>query len=139
MARAVHGYVYYRWIDYYIKTLMAIARRYIRHYPRGRLNIDIILNRYHRKLRTPEHPAKQLTLDRDITVDPEFSARVVPVPHAHRIILDQPQHLVAMDCACRIERGVTDPEALNVCLAVGEPVASFWLEHAAERLHARRV
>jgi ferredoxin len=43
-----------------------------------------------------------------------------------------------MDCACRKERGITGPEALNVCFAVGEPVASFWLEHGA-RLHARRV
>ncbi|MDI6830722.1 MAG: 4Fe-4S binding protein [Actinomycetota bacterium] len=137
--RAVHGYVYYRWIDYYIKTLMAIARRYIRVFPRGRFIFDFFFNRYHCKVLTPEQAAKLLTLDRDITVDPELSARVVPFPHAHRIILEQPQHIVAMDCACRIERGVTDPEALNVCLAVGEPVASFWLEHAAERLHARRV
>ncbi|MBC7229891.1 MAG: 4Fe-4S binding protein [Actinobacteria bacterium] len=104
--RAVHGYVYYRWIDYYIKTLMAIARRYIRVFPRGRFIFDFFFNRYHCKVLTPEQAAKLLTLDRDITVDPELSARVVPFPHAHRIILEQPQHIVAMDCACRIERSL---------------------------------
>ncbi|NPV60405.1 MAG: 4Fe-4S binding protein [Actinobacteria bacterium] len=137
--RALHGYVYYRWIDRYIKTLMAIARRYVRLFPRGRFIFDFFFNRYHCKVLTEEQAAKILTLDHDVIMDPELSARVVPFPHAHRIILDQPQHIVAMDCACRIEKGVADPEALNVCLAVGEPVASFWLEHGAERLHARRV
>ncbi len=137
--RALHGYVYYRWIDYYIKVLMAIARRYVRVFPRGRLVFDFFFDRYHCKVLTEEQAAKLLTLDHDVTVDPALSARVVPFPHAHRIILEQPQHIVAMDCACRIERGFTDPEAINVCLAVGEPVASFWLEHGAQRLHARRV
>lgn len=137
--RALHGYVYFRWIDCYIKTLMAVARRYIRLFPRGRFIFDFFFDRYHCKVLTEEQAAKLLTLDHDLTVDPELSARVVPFPHAHRIILEQPQHIVAMDCACRIERGVTDSEALNVCLAVGEPVASFWLEHGAERLHARSI
>jgi ferredoxin len=137
--RAVHGYIYFTWIDYYIKTLMAIARRYIRILPRSRFIFDFFFNRYHCKVLTEEQARKLLTLDHDIRVDPQVSSRVVPFPYAHRIILQQPQHIVVMDCACRIERGLNDPEELNVCLAVGEPVASFWLEHGAERLHARRI
>jgi ferredoxin len=137
--RAIHGYVYYAWIDHYIKTLMSIARKYIRVLPRGRFIFDFFFNRYHCKVLTEEQARKLLTLDHDIEVDPQVSSRVVPYPHANRIILEKPQHIVVMDCACRMERGIRDPEDLNVCFAVGEPVASFWLEHGAARLHARSI
>jgi ferredoxin len=137
--RAIHGYVYFTWIDYYIKTLMAIARRYVRLLPRGRFIFDFFFNRYHCKVLTEEQAVKLLRLERDIEVAPECSSRIIPYPHANRIVLNQPGSIVVMDCACRIERGVTDLEDLGVCIAVGEPVASFWLEHGAERLHARRL
>ncbi len=137
--RSVHCYIYFTNIDRYIWTLMNIARRYVRLLPRGRFIFDFFFNRYHCKVLTDEQARKLLTLERDVVVDPATSSRVVPYPHAHRIILEQPQHIVVMDCACRKERGITDPEDLNVCFAVGEPVASFWLEHGAGRLHARRI
>ena len=137
--RAVHGYVYYKWIDRYIKTLMAIARRYIRVLPRGRFVFDFFFNRYHCKVLTVEQARKLLTLESDVEIDPALSSRVVPFPHAHRIILSHPDHIVVMDCACRLERGDAGAAPYDVCLAVGEPVAGFWLEHGAERLHARRI
>jgi ferredoxin len=137
--RAVHAYVYFTCIDYYIKTLMAIARKYIRLLPRGRFIFDYFFNRYHCKVLTEEQAVKLLQLEHDIEVAPERSSRIIPYPHANRIILNNPQSIVVMDCACRIERGVTDPEELAVCIAAGEPVASFWLEHGEERLHARRI
>lgn len=137
--RAIHGYVYYAWIDHYIKTLMAIARKYIRVLPRGRFVFDFFFNRYHCKVLTQEQARKLLTLERDIIVDPQVSSRVVPFPHANRIILEQPQHIVVMDCACRLERDDDGAAPYDVCFAIGEPVASFWLEHGAERLHARRI
>jgi ferredoxin len=137
--RAIHGYVYFTWIDYYIKALMAIARKYVRVLPRGRFIFDYFFNRYHCKVLTEEQAVKLLRLDRDVEVAPELSSRVIPYPHANRIILSHPQSIVVMDCACRIERGIEDPGDVNVCIAVGEPVAGFWLEHGGERLHARRI
>jgi Pyruvate/2-oxoacid:ferredoxin oxidoreductase delta subunit len=137
--RAIHGYVYFTWIDYYIKALMAIARRYIRVLPRGRFIFDYFFNRYHCKVLTEGQAVKLLRLERDVEVAPELSSRVIPYPHANRIVLKNPRSIVVMDCACRIERGIKDPEELGVCIAVGEPVASFWLEHGEERLHARRI
>jgi ferredoxin len=137
--RAIHGYVYYTWIDHYIKTLMTIARRYVRVLPRGRFVFDFFFNRYHCKVLTDEQARKLLTLERDVVVDPALSARVVPFPHANRIILEQPQHIVVMDCACRLERNDDSAAPYDVCFAIGEPVASFWLEHGAKRLHARRI
>ncbi|MBN2025731.1 MAG: 4Fe-4S binding protein [Actinobacteria bacterium] len=136
--RTIHAYVYFSWIDRYIKTLMAIARRWVRVLPRGRFIFDYFFNRYHCKVLTDEQAVKLLRLEQDIEVAPELSSRVIPYPHANNIILKQPQSIVVMDCACRIERGIEDPEDLNVCFAVGEPVASFWLEHG-QRLHARRI
>jgi Pyruvate/2-oxoacid:ferredoxin oxidoreductase delta subunit len=135
----VHGYVYFNWIDYYIKTLMTIARRYIRVLPRGRFIFDYFFNRYHCKVLTEEQAEKLLRLDHDIEVDPERSARIIPYSHASGIILNQPQNIVVMDCACRLERGDENCRPYDVCIAIGEPVASFWLEHGAERLHARKI
>lgn len=135
----LHGYIYFTWIDHYIKALMAIARRYIRILPRGRFIFDYFFNRYHCKVLTEEQAEKLLRLDHDIEVDPERSARIIPYPHANRIILNQPQSIVVMDCACRLERGGEDAGPYDVCLAIGEPVASFWLEHGERRLHAHRI
>ena len=135
----LHGYIYFTQIDRYIKTLMTVARRYIRALPRGRFIFDYFFNRYHCKVLTPEQAEKLLTLDHDIELDPETSARIIPYPHANRIILSQPNSIVVMDCACRIERGLRGREPVDVCIAVGEPIASFWLEHGADRLHARRI
>lgn len=57
---------------------------------------------------------------------------VLPFHRAREIILNDPDHIVALDCPCRVAR--EDPcLPLDVCLIVGEPFASFVMEHHPAR------
>ena len=54
--------------------------------------------------------------------------KVIPYSRARDIILQNPDHLVALECPCR----ASQPNPclpLDVCLVVGEPFASFIIEH----------
>ena len=58
--------------------------------------------------------------------------RVIPYPVARSLVLRQPDHLVALECPCRT--ACPDPcLPLDVCLIVGEPFASFVVEHHPQR------
>jgi ferredoxin len=62
--------------------------------------------------------------------------RVLPFAEARDLVLDHPEHIVALDCPCRLAR--EHPcLPLDVCLVIGEPFASFVLSHHAD--HARAV
>ena len=61
--------------------------------------------------------------------------KVIPYQLARTIVLDHPDHIVALDCPCRVAR--ENPcLPLDVCLIVGEPFASFTLEHHPSRSRA---
>jgi ferredoxin len=135
----LHGYFYFTRYDLYVKGLLRFARRYIRFFPRGRALFEYFFKRYHYKVVTHEQMGKLLTLEEDVEVDPETSARIIPFEKFNRILLKQPRHIAVMDCPCRLEKGEKGCRPLNVCFAVGEPVVSFWLEHCADKYHARRI
>jgi Pyruvate/2-oxoacid:ferredoxin oxidoreductase delta subunit len=62
--------------------------------------------------------------------------KVIPYQLARALILDHPESLVALDCPCRVAR--EHPcLPLDVCLIVGEPFASFTLEHHPQ--HSRAI
>ena len=54
--------------------------------------------------------------------------KVIPYQLARSIVLDHPDHIVALDCPCRASRE-HHCEPVDVCLIIGEPFASFTLEH----------
>ena len=61
---------------------------------------------------------------------------VVPFAVARDIVMEHPDHIVVLDCPCRMAR--ENPcLPLDVCLVVGEPFASFILDHQPD--HARRI
>ena len=63
--------------------------------------------------------------------------KVIPYQLARAIVLDHPDHIVALDCPCRVAR--ENPcLPLDVCLIVGEPFASFTLEHHPVARHYQR-
>jgi len=132
--RSLHGYVYFTQIDHYIKYMIRLARK-VR--PRTRYLLDYMFSHYHCKVLTEEQAERLLTVNQDIVVDPERSSRVMPFRIAHDIVLSQPLNIVVLDCGCRLEQGIKD-EPLDVCFVVGEPAASFVLEHGA-RHHARKI
>jgi ferredoxin len=81
---------------------------------------------YHGKV-VPLEAARQLVMvKQDISL--ENLEQIIPYTRARDIILKNPDHIVVMDCPCR--KGKPDPcLPLDVCLIVGEPFASFAVEH----------
>jgi ferredoxin len=85
---------------------------------------------YHGKV-VPLEAAKQL-----VTVQEEISLtnleQVIPYVFARDIVLQNPDHIVVLECPCRASR--PNPcQPLDVCLVVGEPFASFVAEHHPRR------
>ena len=85
---------------------------------------------YHGKA-VPLATAEQLVhIHQDIDV-PDLE-QVIPYKRARSIILRNPDHIVVLDCPCRLSR--EHPcLPLDVCLIVGEPFASFAHEHHPHR------
>jgi len=84
---------------------------------------------YHGKV-IPLVAAKQLvSVKQDIRL--ENLDQVIPYTRAKDIILKNPDHIVILDCPCR--KGKANPcLPLDVCLIIGEPFASFTIEHHPE-------
>jgi Pyruvate/2-oxoacid:ferredoxin oxidoreductase delta subunit len=91
-------------------------------------------DRYHGKVMPTEAAERLVTLSVPIELHP--SEQVIPYATARDLLLQDPDHLVALECPCRSVR--EDPcLPLDVCLIVGEPFAQFVLEHHPQK--ARRI
>ncbi len=138
LSEKLHGYFYLRFPFYYIATATASNRL-------GRFGAKVLglINKvfpprpartdqitfadtYHGKV-IPLQTAKELiSIKQNIKVDD--LEKVIPYQLARSLIIDHPESLVALDCPCRVAR--ENPcLPLDVCLIVGEPFASFTLEH----------
>ena len=139
----LHGYVYGRWPYLYIgigtgehplaRVFGPLVRWVARLFP-PRLSDDpahvTFADTYHGKV-VPLEAAKQL-----VTVEEEISLtdleQVIPYALARDIVLQNPNHIVVLECPCRASR--PNPcLPLDVCLVVGEPFASFVAEHHPHR------
>jgi Pyruvate/2-oxoacid:ferredoxin oxidoreductase delta subunit len=83
---------------------------------------------YHAKVLKLQEAIKLLSQKEDLHIDvPE---RVVPFKHARDIILHNPESVSLGTCACRAASlNPCLPEPMEVCIFVGDPVASFMSEH----------
>jgi ferredoxin len=135
----LHGYIYGRWIYLYIdlgvgehplaKKLAPWIKKLARFFPEKQISegsSGTIADGYHGKV-LPFESAKQLvTVNQEIRIDD--LEQVLPFPKARAIILQNPEHIVALNCPCRSAR--ENPcTPIDVCLVVGEPFASFVSEH----------
>jgi len=157
----VHGYVYIRWPYLYIgigtgehplaRLFKPLIRWLARLFP-SRLAGDRSAERalsepqpdgsrqspdrvtfadtYHGKVVTLDGATQLVTVDEEICLtDLE---KVIPYALARDIVLQDPDHIVVLDCPCRVSR--PNPcLPLDVCLIVGEPFASFVAEHHPRR------
>ena len=139
----LHGYVYTRWPYLYIgigtgehplaRVFGAPMRWLARLFPpRPADDPDHVTfaDTYHGKV-VPLEAAKQL-----VTVEEEISLtnleQILPYAHARDIVLQNPDHIAVLECPCRASR--PNPcQPLDVCLIVGEPFASFIVEHHPHR------
>lgn len=89
---------------------------------------------YHGKV-VPLATARQLLMVNEEIRLPDLE-QVIPYTRARALVLKNPDHIAVLDCPCRSAR--ENPcLPLDVCLIVGEPFASFVVEHHPER--ARRI
>ncbi|MBN2045512.1 MAG: 4Fe-4S binding protein [Anaerolineales bacterium] len=140
----VHGYIYGRWPYHYIgigkgehpiaKKLAPLIRLLFppkepstKPKPHSlTMATGTIADGYHGKA-MPLDTAKQLVMVNQPIKVPDLE-QVIPYVRARAIILENPGHIIALDCPCR--KYAENPcLPMDVCLIVGEPFASFVWEH----------
>jgi Pyruvate/2-oxoacid:ferredoxin oxidoreductase delta subunit len=139
----LHGYVYLRWPYLYIgvakgdhplsKIIKPVVKIISWFFPPPDTedpNRNAFAEGYHGKV-VPTDAAKQLvTVQEDICI-PDLE-QVIPYEKARSIIMVNPDHIVALECPCRSSRD-NPCLPLDVCLVIGEPFASFVIEHHPRR------
>ncbi len=149
----LHGYIYARWIYLYIG--LASGRHPLTKKlgpPIAKFGTKLILlfgkkqntpeeaaskkaritfaDTYHGKV-LPLESAKEMVMVKEDINMPDLE-KVIPYNSAREIVLQNPDHIVVMDCPCRVAQ--ENPCApIDVCLVIGEPFASFVTEHHPER------
>ncbi len=141
----LHGYFYARWTYFYIamgtgehplakrlKPLITwIGGRLVKHSSQSTQSNSIQFeDTYHGKV-VPLESARQLVMvNEDIHLgDLE---KIIPYQKAREVILKNPDHIADIDCPCRAAR--ENPcLPMDVCLVIGEPFASFVIEHQPKR------
>lgn len=145
----IHGYIYARWPYLYIgigvgthpltKWLAPfggwINKLITKQKPDESNEAQIgFADTYHGKT-VPLATAKQLVLINEPIQIPDLE-QIIPYQRARSLIMKNPDHIVVLDCPCRVAR--EHPcLPLDVCLIIGEPFASFIQEHHPER--SRRI
>jgi ferredoxin len=143
----LHGYVYGRWPYLYIqigkgdhplaKTLSPLWRTIGKFWPKSappENGSGTFADGYHGKVVPIEYAKQLLTIDKEIRIDD--LEQVIPYPKARSLILQNPDHILALECPCRsVKENPCTP--LDVCLIIGEPFARFVNEHHPER--SRRI
>ena len=145
----LHGYVYARWPYLYIGIGTGehpLAKRLA---PLGSWINQLITKKkpdeangsqigfadtYHGKTIPLETARRLVSINEEIRI--HDLEQVIPYPRARSIIMNNPDHIVVLDCPCRAARA-NPCLPLDVCLIVGEPFASFVHEHHPGR--SRRV
>ncbi len=141
----LHGYIYARWIYFYLamgsgqhplsKRLTPLIG-WIGNWITGKASTggdhpEIgFQDTYHGKV-VPLQAARELVSIKE-DIDLGDLEKIIPYALARDIVLKNPDHIVVLDCPCRSAReNHCDP--LDVCLVIGEPFASFTLEHHPDR------
>lgn len=138
---AVHGYVYGRWIYQYISIaigehrLATLVFYVIRIVDRIKSLFSngkkvTFADEYHGKVVSLDGARKLVTVNQPVRIlDLE---KIIPYKRARDIILCNPDHIVVLDCPCRVVRA-TPCLPLDVCLVIGEPFAAFMREHHPDK------
>jgi ferredoxin len=138
----LHGYVYARWPYLYIRigtgehplarTFSPVGRVLGKLLPPPPADDDRVTfaDTYHGKVVPLAEATQLVTVEEDVTLTDLDQA--IPYALARDIVLQDPDHIVVLDCPCRVAR--EEPcLPLDVCLIIGEPFASFVVEHHPQR------
>jgi len=139
----LHGYFYMRWPYFYIamgkgdhplsKKLSGILPYVLGFFEKfHHKNADSdqgggFADGYHGKVLPLETARQLVSVNKEIRL--ENLEQVIPFEKALDIILKNPDHITVIHCPCR--KGMESPcLPLDVCMIVGEPFASFVLDHS---------
>ena len=147
----VHGYVYGRWCYHYIglagdkdpwwrwlwAPLVVLANFHSPFKPTEDNKLGdpdqkkpVWGDTYHGKPMPLDQAVKIIKLDRPVNT--EVPEQVLPYTRAREIVLRNPEKIVLLDCPCR--SGMKNPcTPIDVCILVGDPFASFMLEHHPDK------
>ncbi len=141
----LHGYIYSRWIYSYIaigtgehfvaRKCKPFARFLCRVFkPSKKDNHQgkciTFADTYHGKVLSLDGARQLVTLNQKIEL--KDLEQVIPFNLARSIVLENPDHIVLMDCPCRKSRS-KPCKPIDVCLVIGEPFSQFALEHHPDR------
>ncbi len=149
---AVHLYLYLRYITHYVYH-MGKKTPFIRKPPAEPITteeeemVEILANKvmreivsvetstYHGKVLPLELATQLVRVDEDVEIR-DLPESIVPYPIARDMVLESPGSIAVFECACRsLQEEPCLP--LDVCLAVGDPVASFLVDN--EVMNARKI
>jgi ferredoxin len=141
----LHGYLYTRWPYLYIGLGTGEHRLARVLQPCGQFVLKLFsdyqaarqgegpvtfADTYHGKVLPLEEASRLVTLDEPVAA--RDLEQVVPYGRAREIVLRNPDHIVLLDCPCRLVR--EHPcEPVDVCIIIGEPFAGFVAEHHPHR------
>jgi Pyruvate/2-oxoacid:ferredoxin oxidoreductase delta subunit len=146
----LHSIVYARWPYHYIalgrenhpinKRLAPLLRAWRRLVPKKKPDpiprpspskaTGTTADFYHGKV-LPLSPAKELVLVNEPINLPDLE-QVIPYVHARAIIQQQPDHILLVKCPCRMAKD-NPCLPIEVCMVIGEPFASFTMQHYPSR------
>jgi len=124
----LHAYVYGRWTNQYVHTL--IHHIFPRLKSKGKKYWS---DHYHGKVLTHELAKALITHNHDGHV--HDLEQIVPYPHARKLILKGPPEVAVFDCACRHSK--KEPcQPIQVCMVIGKSFVEFVLKNhkSAKRL-----
>ena len=136
----VHGYVYGRWTHLYIAIgtgnhplakklapfITWVDGKGSKKSKEKMTETITMADTYHGKTMPLNEARKMVLINEDINL-PDLE-QVIPYKRARSIVMKNPDHIVALNCPCRSAK--PNPcLPLDVCLVVGEPFASFVVEH----------
>ena len=135
----LHGYLYLRFTPEYIDFLDKTKKRLTK--LKGGLpqSVDEMTSRWysrshHSKVLTAPQAKDLVTLEEEVHL--HQLEQVLPFDKAINIVLTNPDQIAVTDCPCR-ELVANPCGPLDVCLVVGEPLASFVLDHKVR--NARKI
>ncbi len=139
--RAIHHYFFLRFYAPYIKVSLVSTQILTKYFSwLGMLITPIgkaVFHRYHSKVLRPEQTKKIFTLNKSVDYATDMNKRIVPYKYATRILFQDPEYIVVMDCPCK--RATNAPnETVNSCIAVGKGISRFWLEHC-QKYNPRKI
>lgn len=137
--RFIHNYFYFLFYYPYVKILsiFVLSLKYLTWFkplvPIGKMVFD----RYHAKVLSRSDATKIFMLNEDLRIISGENKRIIPFKYAHKIIFQEPDFIVVMDCPCKKSMNAPD-EDINSCIAVGRSIGSFWLEHC-QKYNPRKI